>query len=59
MREKRRFLQAANDALSREVAALEAELGSSRDDLSKLRQRRDRLRAQVRGAGRPTVCSGV
>jgi predicted nuclease with TOPRIM domain len=44
MREKLQFVQKNNRKLTREVAELEAELGTRRDDLGKIKQQRDKLR---------------
>lgn len=44
MREKLQFILRRNRVLTKDVSQLDSELGTKRDSLSKLRQRRDSLR---------------
>jgi histone deacetylase 6 len=44
-REKLQFVQKKNRKLAREVAELDTQLNSQRDGLSKVKQRRDKLRS--------------
>jgi chromosome segregation ATPase len=48
MREKLQFVQRRNRVLAREGAKLESDLGSKRDSLAHVKQRRDRLRHTAR-----------